>query len=123
MNKLNCIIKAPGKKARAAMIENDLRVYQETVGGYIETLPVGEDAVMVLNENGKLDGLPVNFWIEWGSTGISFHAEPRGYISDAICGTIIIVGAGEEDFEDLDIELQGEILNQLWALRARRERP
>lgn len=122
MDKINCIIKEPGKKARAGFIDNTLQAFQEAVGGYIETLPVGEDAVMVMNENGKLDNLPANFWIELTKDGMAFRAEPRGYISDAICGTIIIVGAGEEDFEDLDIELQGEILNQLWAMqRAKKE--
>lgn len=36
MSKINCIIKEPGKKARAHMIENPLQAFQEAVGEYIE---------------------------------------------------------------------------------------
>lgn len=42
-----------------------LEVMQQAVGGYIETVPFfnqyeGQDAVAFCNEEGKLEGLPVN---------------------------------------------------------------
>jgi hypothetical protein len=33
---------------------------QELVGGYIETIPLDKDTILVVNEEGKLKGLPVN---------------------------------------------------------------
>lgn len=37
-----------------------LEAMQKAVGGYIEVIAIGESKVMVLNEEGKLEGLPEN---------------------------------------------------------------
>lgn len=37
-----------------------LKELQQLVGGYIETLPVATDQLMVVNEEGKLMNLPIN---------------------------------------------------------------
>lgn len=37
-----------------------LEELQEIVGGYIEVLPLNEDEIMVLNEEGKILGLDLN---------------------------------------------------------------
>lgn len=37
-----------------------LNEMKEIVNGYIEILPIGENLLMVCNEEGKLMGLPVN---------------------------------------------------------------
>ena len=37
-----------------------LEELQSFVGGYIEVLPLGETHLMVINEEGKLNGLPIN---------------------------------------------------------------
>ena len=41
-------------------IDNTLEALQNLVGGYIETLTVFEDAVLIFNEEGRLQGLPYN---------------------------------------------------------------
>lgn len=41
-------------------IENTLEAFQELVGGYIETFTFSTDVTLVINEEGRLLGLPVN---------------------------------------------------------------
>lgn len=41
-------------------IENTLEAFQELVGGYIETFTFSTDTTLVINEEGRLLGLPVN---------------------------------------------------------------
>ncbi len=41
-------------------IDNTLEALQNLVGGYIETLTVFEDAVLIFNEEGRLRGMPYN---------------------------------------------------------------
>ena len=37
-----------------------LEELQEIVGGYIEVLTLNDEEIMVINEEGKVDGLPLN---------------------------------------------------------------
>lgn len=66
------------------VLPNTLEAFQEEVGGYIEVVPLGTSALMVLNEEGKLLGLDYNC----------------DYFGDELCGNIVIVGEGGEDFAD-----------------------
>lgn len=60
-NKINVVLCEPGKLARAATIEASLESYQKTVGGYIEAYyPFEEPVCIVCNEEGKINGLPLN---------------------------------------------------------------
>ena len=70
-------------------IENTLEALQAAVGGYIETvrLRVG-DAVMIVNEEGLLLGLPYN-------------TLASGFAGREIVGTAIIVGVNGEEFTDI----------------------
>ena len=38
----------------------ELEELQKAVGGYIEIINLGNDQLMVVNEEGKIDGLPYN---------------------------------------------------------------
>lgn len=58
---MKVIIKRPGFKAEYAEIENSLSKLQEIVGGYIETVTFTSDACLIVNEEGRLKGLPYNF--------------------------------------------------------------
>ena len=49
----------PFQKPRKIIIENELKNFQNFVGGLIECIP-WKDAVLVCNEEGKLQGLPFN---------------------------------------------------------------
>lgn len=72
----------PGKAPESATVSNTLEAFQKAVGGYIETLTLDTNAVLVCNEEGKLVGLPAN----------------RQVCGDTIAGTFLIVGAEDGEF-------------------------
>lgn len=80
------VIKEPGK---APYVEpcfpNTLEAFQKTVGGYIETLTLCKDLVLVVNEEGLLQGLPYNC-----------KACGKPFV-----GTIIAVGVREDEFASI----------------------
>lgn len=88
MSRIRVLIKDPGQKAREWDIENDLKTLQHIVGGYIEVVTLGEHLAMIINEEGKLIGLPLNFPIHSGE--------------DWIVGPAIFAGVDGEDFASLD---------------------
>jgi len=55
---------------------------QNIVGGYIETVSVSDTAVLVYNEEGKINGLPPNCW----------------FGNDIIMGTFFIIGDDAPEF-------------------------
>ena len=67
-----------------------LKYLQELVGGYIEICPTREmkekNILMIVNEEGKLNGLPVNFKIP----------------GDTIVGTVVFMSSTGEEFGSLD---------------------
>ena len=60
---MNTIYKADGSKSPSTP-ENgqfyELKELQKIVGGYIEFVYLTDNSVMVLNEEGKIDNLPLN---------------------------------------------------------------
>lgn len=54
------LVKEPGKLSREIDITPDLTTLQDLVGGYIEAVHIAEDLILIVNETGKLDGLPAN---------------------------------------------------------------
>ena len=78
-------------------VENKLEVLQKEVGGYIEVLPCASDGtVIICNEEGKINNLPVN-----RSVFTDIH---RGGAAnwDIICGDFIICGTDGQEFADLN---------------------
>ena len=60
-NKIRVIICEVGKAARIAEIEDKLETMQGIVGGLIqEFMPWKDEVAVILNEEGKLHGLPLN---------------------------------------------------------------
>ena len=93
MEKIKVIIKRPEEVVgREERIDKTLEAFQEAVGGYIETLTIlrNPGVVMVMNEDGKLDGSHYNFKIP----------------GDQIFGTVVICGFDGEEFCDLPIDWQ-----------------
>lgn len=90
MAKIKVIIKRPDEQyGHVTHISARLENLQNTVGGYIETVPVIKGVILICNEEGKILNLPFNM---------------RLY-GDAIHGTIIICGVDGEDFADVPISL------------------
>ena len=88
--KIKVYIKEPGKKLRSVAISNTLENLQKTVGGYIETVTLNSDLVIICNEEGKLLGLPYNCAI----LGAQF------------VGTLIFAGVDGDEFGDVPVEYQ-----------------
>ena len=86
---MKIVIVEPGKPGYAAEIEGGLASMQQVVGGYIEVVSIWSDdsAVLVCNEEGKLQDLPPNRHFE--------------QIADTVVGTFFVCNAREEDLESL----------------------
>ena len=87
---MRVVIIEPGKPARIAEIDSGLESMQAIVGGYIQVISakampggeaLGHDMILVLNEEGKLEGLPYNFKL-WGgedhAVGTCFVCKEQG---------------------------------------------
>ena len=92
---MRAIYKAPGKDPQRVNIGNELKVMQQLVGGYIETLRISDNGILVMNEEGKLLGLEPNFYL--------------GAIGDTIVGPVLVVGENGDEFADLPEDEAEEI--------------
>ena len=91
MAKIKVIVKRPDEQyGHVTHISARLENLQNTVGGYIETIPVQPGTIIICNEEGKLKELPPNM----------------PYYLDTIHGTIIVCGQSGEDISDIPITLQ-----------------
>lgn len=85
-NQIMVVIKEPGKAPVVEpLFNNELKAFQETVEGYIETVTLATDLAIICNEEGRLLGLPSNCMV----FGIDF------------VGTILAVGRKGEDFASI----------------------
>lgn len=59
--KISVVLVEPGKYPKLVEIEDTLEAMQETVAGYIEEyMPFDDEVAIVCNEEGKVNGLPLN---------------------------------------------------------------
>lgn len=86
----------PGKKPETVDIEPGLESLQKMVDGNIQVVYPFEELVgLVMNEDGKLNGLPLNRALR----------DENGEIYDIIAGDFLVVGLTEDDFGSLSDEL------------------
>ncbi len=87
--KMRVVMLEPEVEAYEAEIDGSLKGMQKIVGGHIEPFFVlGKDACIIVNEEGKLRGLPINREI---------YSEGGRYL-DTVVGTAFICGLGLADF-------------------------
>ena len=85
-NQILVMVKEPGKEpVLEPLFENTLEAFQEAVGGYIETVTLANDVVIICNEEGRLMGLPYNVTVD----RVSF------------VGTIVVAGVKGDEFASL----------------------
>lgn len=84
----------PNEKIRPVEVKDDLKEFQELVGGYIETVQLSNKTILICNEEGKMKGLTPNH----------FLLNHKGEVCDYIAGDFFIVGASNGFFEPLDKE-------------------
>ena len=95
------IIKRPGQPAVSQEVENSLKALQNLVGGYIETVSLPHGICMIVNEEGKLQGLQPNFRLD----------------HDLIVGTAVFVGVSGEDFCSLSVVQENTVWRMMsWVL-------
>lgn len=82
---MHIIYKAPGRPPEPRDVPNTLKELQALVGGYIETVTLASDAVIICNEEGRLRNLPFNCRL----LGVDF------------VGPILIAGVKNDEFADL----------------------
>lgn len=100
MNKLRVVLVKPGQEPIETEIDDSLAGMQAAVGGYIETVSLLGGAVLVCNEEGKLQGLQAN----------------RRLGHDVICGDFFVTASNDEgDFVSLSDE-QVASAKELFAL-------
>lgn len=76
------------KNGKWIAVENELEALQREVGGYIETLTLFEEVVLIMDEEGRLKG-----------------KEPSCIcLGHIICGDCIIAGVDGDQFADLDFK-------------------
>lgn len=93
---MNVLMVEPGKAPYETEIGDGLEAMQAAVGGNIQAVYPYEDLVgLVCNEEGKLEGLPLNRALR----------TEDGEIYAIIAGNFFICGLGEENFCSLSPEL------------------
>lgn len=86
---LTVLLIEPERYPKVVQIGSDLKSLQQAVGGWIEAVYPWEDkAAIILNEEGKINQLPLNRALR----------TEDGEIYDITAGNMLVVGLGEENF-------------------------
>nr|MBQ4454388.1 DUF3846 domain-containing protein [Clostridia bacterium] len=89
---MTVLLVEPNQHPRPVEIGTELEDLQGAVGGYIEVVyPFDEPVGLVMNEEGKLDGLPLNRALR----------DDNGEIYDVVAGSFLVVGLTDENFGSL----------------------
>ena len=86
----------PGKRGFGfCRIDNELKELQNLVGGYIEVLPLKDNLVMIIDEEGKIKNRQYN---ELATTILQHYVKTQ----DFIVGHAILCCTNGEEFENFD---------------------
>ena len=97
---IQVLLVEPGKYPHVIEINDDLKAMQDLVGGYIEEYcPFNDDVAIVCNDEGKIQGLPLNRAV---------YDPDTNQLIDIIAGNFFIVGTPEDadSFKSLTLEQQ-----------------
>lgn len=95
---IKVVVVEPNEEAKIIEVKNTLESMQELVGGYIETYgPFEDEAIIVCNEEGRMNGMPSNRAMR----------DKDGNILNIICGPFFVCYApfDSEDFLSLSDEM------------------
>ena len=76
--------------------ESQLKVLQDAVGGWVQAVDFTQDLTLWCNEEGKLNGLPIN-------PMATFLWEKYFGFTDVICGNVIFTGGTGDEGETLGL--------------------
>ena len=98
-NKIKVLYMEVGKEPKFIEVVDKLKNLQELVDGFIESVYLGENLVVICNEEGKLRDLDVNKFL--------FNIDGR--LVDVLCGNLFACRVDEEgnfaDIQDEDIDV------------------
>lgn len=102
---MKCIVFKPIWYGQIEDVENELEALQETVGGYIEVLPLTDKVAIVCNDEGKINDLVRSaalFQKVKHCSGVYRVNDLK--LTDVIFGPFILCGVDGEDFCDLPMD-------------------
>ena len=100
---ITVLVVQPEMEPEVRQIGTGLEALQHEVGGMIEVVyPFDDNVGLIMNEEGKLEGLPLNRALR----------DDDGDIYDIVAGNFFIAGLGDEDFTDLSHELAEKFAEQ-----------
>lgn len=102
---MKILVIKPYQKPEVIEIDHTLEAMQAVVGGYIEAVyPFDDEVALVVNEEGKINGLPLN----------RFLFDDDVNLIDIIVGTFFICGApsDSDSFADIPDELINKYTNR-----------
>ena len=82
--------KRPGEPWNLGLIQNDLESLQHFVDGYIETVTITSDLVLICNEEGRIRNMEYN----------------TNILNLPIYGPIIIAGVNKDEFDDIPADVK-----------------
>ena len=101
--RMTVLVVEPLKPAYLKTISGDLKSLQKEVRGLIDaTYPFEDRVAVVLNDEGKLNGLMPNRGLY----------DCDGNLYDIVAGTFLVVGLGEESFCSLNEEMAAKYLEK-----------
>jgi hypothetical protein len=103
MKNLTVVAVEVGKEPEIKTVEHTLEEMHKLVEGYIETVRVAEDILLIVNEEGMITDLPVNFHTLVIDRGV---VKPVHQIH----GNVFFVSVSGEDFASLDKEQIQKVL-------------
>lgn len=89
----------PGKRLKIIDVPNELEALQKEVDGYIECVSFDEDAVIICNEEGAINGMEFNVYF-------------NGHM---LFGPLLVAGVDGEEFCDIPEEAEVAFIAG-WAL-------
>ena len=103
--KITVVVVEPGKKPYVETIPASLKGMQDKVGGYIEAIyPFEEHVAIICNEEGKINGMPLNRALSNKELGVY----------DIIAGTFFIADCSGDSFGSLSEEQQDKYKQMCW---------
>ena len=103
---VDVVLVKPGEAPQVVTVKDELKAYQELVGGNIEIVRAtdwGDNAVLVCNEEGRILELPINYMVALGN----------GLFTN-IRGSFFIVGVEGERFVSLTKSQKVRYVSWFW---------
>lgn len=92
---ITALLVAPNEHPKVVEISTRLEDLQQAVGGYIEAIyPFDDDVSLIMNEEGKINGLPLNRALR----------NENHEVYDIIAGSFLVMGLTDDNFGSLSKE-------------------